>query len=1732
MKTRILTAIIIVGGLLSYTNGLLACTRPTAILYGSPSQTFVGNQVHLDGSYSYSTDGRIAHYKWNFDYINNPNNWVEDASIITHIYQTPGRYTVALKVVSVWNVESIVTSSSQFTVDVNDIIYVNEQSQAGNDGDGFTWATAFNNLQSALDDANVGVQIWVAQGTYIPSRLTVIENPRTATFKLANGVRLYGGFSGTETSIDQRDWQAYPTVLSGDLTDNDENAYHVVTGSGTNATAVLDGFAIIAGNANSSDPYYSGGGMYNSSGSPTVNNCGFSYNNANEGGGVYNNVSEPNFTNCTFSINTASVGAGVCNRNGKGTFIGCVFSDHTDSSSAMYNTGGASPLIKDCAFTNNSNYSYGSAIYNDSNSGPYSPQITNCVFAGNRADSGGGAIYLSTNCHAVITNCVFNNNSGDELGYDGYGGGAIYNYGGEPDINNCIFWGNRASQGGEIANYSGTIKMSYCDIDTSKTFGTITYVVGNINADPRFADVCNPAGLDGIFFTDDDGLQLEPNSPCIDVCPISGSPDKDILGQDRDVNIPFVGSDTTIVDMGAYEVQRPVWHVKQNSTGSNNGIGWNNAFNYIQDALAAARMYGGDIWVAAGTYKPDENSVNSNGTGYRDANFALITGVGLYGGFDGNETMFSRRDPARNETILSGDINESSNNDSYNIVIARDVNNTAILAGFTITDGNAFIATFPFNRGGGMYDYNASPTIIDCNFKNNKAYYYGGAICNESNSSPVIARCLFINNEANATISSFGGAIYNIQSSPKINNCAFINNIAKRGGGAIGNSQSSPTLFNCAFNGNTATSSTGLLGIGGAVHNTTTSSPVMTNCVFTANSAKNGGGIYNTTSSSPNLVNCTFNKNSATGTGSYGYGGGMCTSLSCSPVVTNCIFWGNTAVSGSNEVNNCATQTFKNCDIKGCMTGGSWNTILGTDGGGNIDVDPNFADANNPAGLDGIFGTSDDGLQLQIFDPNLTSCVDAADGNTAPAADLRGHGRIDLEFMPNTGSGEPNYADMGAYEYDDTPGYTTSFEINQGYEYDGSESTHAVDGWKVEEGSHTISGATYVNPNDTSNPHQYQYDQVSSNSKISYEAAQPHSESTIRISCIPSPGSYINVMNGSAKIASIRFGAGDDANTYVWDNGAYKKASMTPDYNQVATQCRRFLSGNDTNPPYSYENTWIDFTIKFNWVNHSYDVSWRNYAVPNGAAIYSGAVFYSGYNYYTKVEFITGENDIWNSKLFNINRMSFSDAAVEGGVIAPDEDIWLIAPQANLKDPLKGRCAIVGPMWYDKLGQYIVSACPSDLDPNDANSWMQVCSGRTVSKYATTLGYWNTAAFYNGDYFLKIQVYDDIGRLTADANIMIERTFNGRTRMCKATYPIIGRFKPQTYTYQDLPDFKINWPGSFPFEFQRMYNSAQSSRLYPLFYGWTHNHNIRLIEDASFDWIKDASEKPVGDNKKLGIGKLWLCLPSGGGLYVGHVDDTNTNNVIYEPTDKSNQRIVRTVNYINNPGTTSDVNVTYVYYAPDGRKMTFNKAFSVGYPVPADENLIDWMAVTGIDKQEDRFGNTLEYAWDTSETCLQQISNNRTPAKLVLTYGMPVYRGFYAHPFLCKEIRIYNGDEPTEAFVTLSGDIEEGFGSLGYSALRSYDGDHADYYMWWINTFTYSEVGKKRDLVAVGAEGLLVMHGYAPVLILTTMMELSQKSRRVIISQRATRIFIARICRLSITLLNMMTRAHLPLLSI
>ncbi|MHC4695277.1 MAG: S8 family serine peptidase, partial [Planctomycetota bacterium] len=230
---------------------------------------------------------------------------------------------------------------------------------------GTSWSDAYTDLQNALADASEtcgsGVEIWVAAGIYSPAGP---GGDRTATFRLINGVAIYGGFAGNESSVAERDPSENMVIFSGDLNGDDEpdfanradNVYHVFTTSSTNLTALLDGFTISGGHADGGRPDNNGGGVFNDGGSPSLLNGALVDNYAaNDGGG-------------------------------------------------MFNAGGAELL--NCAFLRNYAAHDGGALVTTSSF----PILTNCVFSGNSAASNGGAVRLLGG-NTVFADCTLSKNS-------------------------------------------------------------------------------------------------------------------------------------------------------------------------------------------------------------------------------------------------------------------------------------------------------------------------------------------------------------------------------------------------------------------------------------------------------------------------------------------------------------------------------------------------------------------------------------------------------------------------------------------------------------------------------------------------------------------------------------------------------------------------------------------------------------------------------------------------------------------------------------------------------------------------------------------------------------------------------------------------------------------------------------------------------------------------------------------------------------------------------------------------------------------------------------------------------------------------------------------------------------------------------------------------------------------------------------------------------------------------
>jgi len=121
---------------------------------------------------------------------------------------------------------------------------------ATGDGSGTSWQNAYTTLTAAIENTPAVMEIWVAKSTYTPN-----EGHRMSAFYVAPGQKTFGGFNGTETRREQRDWIANPTLLSGDIGTKGiatDNCYNVIRGA---AGARVDGFIITGGYA---DDYVNG----------------------------------------------------------------------------------------------------------------------------------------------------------------------------------------------------------------------------------------------------------------------------------------------------------------------------------------------------------------------------------------------------------------------------------------------------------------------------------------------------------------------------------------------------------------------------------------------------------------------------------------------------------------------------------------------------------------------------------------------------------------------------------------------------------------------------------------------------------------------------------------------------------------------------------------------------------------------------------------------------------------------------------------------------------------------------------------------------------------------------------------------------------------------------------------------------------------------------------------------------------------------------------------------------------------------------------------------------------------------------------------------------------------------------------------------------------------------------------------------------------------------------------
>ncbi|MFT3893179.1 MAG: sortase [Anaerolineales bacterium] len=442
------------------------------------------------------------------------------------------------------------------------------------------------------------------------------------------------------------------------------------------------------------------------------------------------------------------------------------------------------------------------------------------------------------------------------------------------------------------------------------------------------------------------------------------------------------------------------------STGSGaGGCSWAAAFPNLQDAIALAAS-GDQIWVRAGTYYPDQGAGQINNS--RDSTFNLKSGVAIYGGFAGTETLLSQRNVSANVTILSGDIDQVADNanNAYHVVSGDSLTSSSVLDGFTITNGNANGGD---NYGGGMYLTSASPTLAnliftanvggnggglagfasssptltDVTFSSNAVTIHGGGIYLQDASDPILLRVTFSGN----TSVGYGGGIAMFLSSPSLTDVTFDANRTTgttNPGGGMYTSDSAPVLNRVTFSNNRAEDAGG-----GGMYNY--ASPVrMTNVTFYNNYANRRGGAIANETSSPILNNVTITGNSSTVQAS----GGMANFTDSDPIVRNTIMWGDTPQEVVNSDATSVPQFIDSIVQGGCPAGSTCTNVLSA-----------TAPFTVPATL-----ANNGGFTQTIAITSTSSARDAGNNATCAAIDQRGPSYPRARTVADA-------CDMGAYEF-------------------------------------------------------------------------------------------------------------------------------------------------------------------------------------------------------------------------------------------------------------------------------------------------------------------------------------------------------------------------------------------------------------------------------------------------------------------------------------------------------------------------------------------------------------------------------------------------------------------------------------------------------------------------------------------------------------------------------------------
>lgn len=821
------------------------------------------------------------------------------------------------------------------------IVFISVYSQniryvkSGGTGDGSSWASASGNLQQIMNNSSSGTQIWIASGTYQP--LT------GQSFQIKNGVSLYGGFPNTGNPVmADRNNILNETILKG-------NQYAVIEAMGFGGTisssTIIDGFTIKDGSG------VAGAGIRMYACDAVFKNLKITGNTSPQGMGAGINIS---YSNPTFIQALVVNNTSVKNPGSDGDAGG------------VYIMGG-------------------------------SPKFYNCVIANNHAQGYVGGMEIKQN-----TTCYF---------YNGiiYGNTALQNL---PDSNANVNFMNSGLNTFHVAN---SILQG--------SGGSEYYMHASLWTGLYGTDLGENRDVNPMFNSD---YSLNPNSPAINKGNVSLYTGVSVNNTDYFNNPRIVDA----IDIGVTEFQQPwssILYVKENGTGD--GSSWQNASGDLQ-AMMNKQIPGRSVYVAQGTY------ISSTTEGF----FRMREGVKVYGGFPSSgNPVFADRNPALYEsiltknsegtvvgnyhpqnrrlssaTLLDGFVISKNNSNSNRVMGNHDMYSDAVYSGITYKN---------FNHAASISSFYSENQYVNCKFLNNVITFQAGADFNGvansfSYANPTFTNCSFFNN----TALSGAGVNLKVNSNALIESCHFKDNFTQS---LINVVNSDFTLINSLIEGTTNNGNSvswmvrteddpdfpvsGQIGIidgcvfrNNAGYIDTYDSPgdvlSLSNSLFFGNAK----ALFRIGEGTTYVTNTTITKNHSPeyAGGLHTYGGNL--------YVRNTIMYGNTCAYGIwpefKSVGSTAVTTFKNSILRESGgSGANWNTIpfgtWGTDLGGNLDINPQFLNANND-------------FRLSATSP----AVNAGDNQFFSAGQTP-----DISSFTNDVGGNPRIyggtIDIGAYEY-------------------------------------------------------------------------------------------------------------------------------------------------------------------------------------------------------------------------------------------------------------------------------------------------------------------------------------------------------------------------------------------------------------------------------------------------------------------------------------------------------------------------------------------------------------------------------------------------------------------------------------------------------------------------------------------------------------------------------------------